>query len=345
MNKRGIVLMVGCLMLIGLGTACRQYQKPVYDEVESYQSAFVIPIEGNTTNQDAFASAELLKSKKVPAKRIEIPTRWDKQGRNFLGLFDINGEWKKTMMVLKVDRTPISKQFTPDVNTGSSVKNQGLFAESRDSIGVSSGFAITAVVLEEDAHLFLYRFKGDSLSTVMDSQIFNSIQSIYTEICNKYDLKDLRARKQEITDRMREVVIPMYKEWGITINPDMGLIGGFKYEDKEIQEAINKVFVNQTMQAANEALRDSQQAKNEQELSAKKNVAAMFLVEKEAEAQGIAVVAKAITDAGEMYIRNKQLEVMANAIQKWNGAPPTVLGGGGGMPMMFNMPLPEAPTK
>jgi hypothetical protein len=131
----------------------------------------------------------------------------------------------------------------------------------------------------------------------------------------------------------------MYKEWGITILPDMGLIGGFTYDDKEIQAAINAVFVNQTKKEGNEALRDAQEALNQQKLSEKKNIAAMFMVDKKAEADGIALVAKAINEAGEIYIRNKQLEVMADAVKRWNGAPPSVLGGS--IPMMFNTPLPE----
>ena len=177
------------------------------------------------------------------------------------------------------------------------------------------------------------------MSTVMDNQIFNSVQSVYTEVCNKYNLKELRERKQEITERMREVVVPMYKEWGITINPDMGLIGGFVYEDEEIQKAINDVFVNQTKKEANEALRDAQSALNEQQLMARENSAKMVVIDAQAEADSIALVAKAINDAGAMYIQNKQLEVMRNGVEKWNGVMPYMMGGN--IPFMFNMDAPK----
>lgn len=328
--------LMGLMVIMFMGTGCmRPYQKPIFEEIKPYETAFVIPLEGDTSKQDAFGSAELLLSKKVAAKRIDIPTRYVQTGRGYW-----NGEWKPTLLVVKVDRTPVSKQFTAESGTGSSSKDQGLYAESKDSIGVSSGFAITAVVLEEDAHLYLNKFKGDSLSVVMDNQIFNSVQAVYTEICNKYNLKELREKKQEITERMREVVVPMYKAWGITINPDMGLIGGFKYEDKEIQMAINKVFVNQTMKEANEALRDAQAALNEQQLMAKKNAAEMRVVDAKAEADAIALYAKAIKDAGDGYMQNKQLEVMAAAVQKWNGVTPYMMGGN--MPFMFNMDAPKS---
>jgi hypothetical protein len=217
------MLFVFGIMFLSAG-CLRPYPVPKFDEVKPYETAFVVPLEGDVGKQDAFGSMELLLSKKVAAKRIEIPKRWVKTGRAIFGIWDVNGEWKETILVVKVDRTPVSKQFTPGEKTGSSIKNQGLYAESKDSIGVSSGFAITAVVNEEDAHKFLHKFKGDSLSIVMDNQVFNSIQAIYTEVCNKYNLKELREKKQEITETMQKTVIPMYKEWGITINNDIIVI-------------------------------------------------------------------------------------------------------------------------
>lgn len=342
--KMSIVLVLAVTGLGLMNTGCmRPYPTPKFEEIKPNETAFQIPLEGDVGKQDAFASAELLLARKVAAKRIEVPKRWVKTGRAVFGMWDINGEWKDMIMVPRVDRTPISKQFTPDEKTGSAAKNQGLYAESKDSIGVKSGFAITAYVAEEDTHIFLYRFKGDSLSLVMDNQVLNSIQSIYTEICNKYDLKQLRGQKQEITDKMREVIIPMYKAWGITISPDMGLIGGFTYDDKEIQDAINKVFIAQTMKEANEAMLAAQDALNKKEMSAKQNARDMTIVEKEGEAAGIGLVAKAIMEAGPVYIQNKQLEVMIEGIKRWNGVPPQVMGGGG-MPLMFNMPMPSAAT-
>jgi hypothetical protein len=334
-----MVIVVGMAMM---NTGCmREYPVPKFEDVKPNETAFVIPLEGDTGKQDAFASAEFLLAKKVAAKRIEVPKRWVKTGRAIFGIWDVNGEWKDTIMVPRVDRTPVSKQFTPDEKTGTSKKNQGLYAESKDSIGVKSGWVITAYVAEEDTHIFLYRFKGDSLSDVMDNQLFNSVQAIYTEICNKYDLKQLRGQKQEITDAMREKIIPMYKAWGITVNPDMGLVGGFTYDDKEIQDAINKVFVAQTMKEANEAALAAQDALNKKDMSAKQNARDMVIVEKEGEAAGITKVAQAIAAAGPVYIQNKQLEVMAEGIKRWNGTPPQVMGGGG-LPLMFNMPMPSA---
>jgi len=339
------IMLIFMVMLMFATTGCmRPYQVEIYEEVEAYETAFVIPWEGDVEEQDAFGSAELLLSKKQAVKRIPIPTRWlsTKRG-SFFGLMDNRGEWIETLLVLKVDRTPQSIQFTADTKTGTSNKNQGLYAESQDSIGVSSGFALTAVIDESDAHLFLNKFKGDSLVDVMNKQIFNSVQSVYTEVCNKYELKELRQKKQEITEKMRSDVIPMYKEWGITINPDMGLIGGFLYEDKEIQQAINKVFVNQTMKEANEALLAAQKPLNEQKLLEKENDAAMVIVDAKAEAEGIGLVAKAINDAGPMYIQNKQLEVMRDGVDKWDGIVPKFMGSS--MPFMFNMSAADVTAK
>jgi hypothetical protein len=335
------------VVLVALvNTGCRRpYQKPVFQEIQPHETAFVIPLEGDVNKQDTFSSADILLKAKVAAKRIEIPTRWVSTGR-----FPNDGDFIQTVRVIKVDRTPVTRIWTAEADTGTSNKKQALSAESSDSISVSSGFTLTGLIDENMAHVYLYRFNGKSLQDVIDSQVFNSVQAVYTEICNKYDLNELRSKKQEITEEIRKRVIPLYAEWGITIMPDMGIVGGFTYENKNIQEAIDNVFVSQTKKQANEALRDAQASLNEQQMLAAKKDAEVMVIAKEAEAKSITLIAKAISASGNVYIENKQADALlknADAMlalaSKWDGKAPTVMGGG--MPMMFNMPLPSQNTE
>lgn len=322
MNK---YLIVSCMVAMSSIVGCKPYDKPAFIEVSQNETAFVIPMEGETGKQDAFASAEILEQKKVATKRIQIPHRWISEGRTWW-----NGRYIDTISVIKVNRTPVTKTWSPDNNA-----TKQLEAESRDSIGVKSGFTLTAFIPEEKTHLFLYRYKDKGLEEILETQVFNSIQAIYTELCTKYDLFDLRSKKQEITDEIRKRVIPFYKEWGIEIAEDMGIVGGLVYDNPEIQQAIDNVFVAQTKQKGNEALRDAQNAENERQKSIAENEANIAAIRAKGEAEAIAMRAKAIADAGQAYIGIETLKVMSQFAEKWNGQTPTFMGQM--PPMMFDM--------
>jgi len=324
-----ISLMFAVILMTCTGCFRKPFHAPVYSEIGTNETAFVIPLEGETGKQDSFASSDLLLERKVATKRIEIPHRWEETGRKPLGIFVAPGKYLPTVTVIKVDRTPVTQTWTASANTGTSKGNQALYAESKDSIFVSSGFTLTAWVPEESAHIFLYRYKGKSLADIINSQIFNSVQSIYTRMTAEYDLADLRSKKQEITDAVREEVIPFYKEWGIEISQDMGLVGGLVYGDDKIQEAINKVFISQTLEAEAEARVKAQAKENERDMLEAKKDAEIVMVKVKAEADAIREKAQAIKDAGDMYLQIEKIKVlqqMATALEKWDGRMPHYLG-------------------
>src|SRR5207248_7389998 len=73
MTPKQIVLTVsgavaGALLIVTLILCVRPYDVPEFIEVDSSESAFLIPLEGDTSSQAAFQSVEFLKEKKVAAK-------------------------------------------------------------------------------------------------------------------------------------------------------------------------------------------------------------------------------------------------------------------------------------
>jgi len=77
------------------------------------ETAFVIPLEGDSTAQGRVQSIDALEKAKVMAKRIYLPVR-----KRDLGRGPANYEWVPTLKVVKVDRSPVTREWTAEVSTG-----------------------------------------------------------------------------------------------------------------------------------------------------------------------------------------------------------------------------------
>ena len=74
--KKLITLLLVIVMACTLFTGCRKpYDKPEFVTIEASQTAFLIPLVGDTGAQSAFESEELLLEAKVATKEIQIPHR------------------------------------------------------------------------------------------------------------------------------------------------------------------------------------------------------------------------------------------------------------------------------
>jgi hypothetical protein len=293
---------------------------PAYEVIKNNETAFVIPLEGKTSDQKAYQSEEYLKSLQVATKRIRIPHRWNQTGREWKRWA---GEWINTVKVLKVDRTPVTRQWTPSSMTGTSKTDEGIWVESKDSVGFSTGFSCTAHVQESDAARFLYNYPAGSLASVMDTQIRARIQTLAAETCAVYDMDELRGKKDTLIAKIREDVEPFFKANGITVTT-IGMFGGFTYENKDVQTAIDRVFEAQQLEDVAEAKRKAAEI---EKLS--------IMIQADAEAQKIEKVAnaeaakiRAINAAAEeaqnnpLLLKLKQLEVEQERITKWDGVYP-----------------------
>lgn len=300
---------------LALTTGCRKpYNKATYHTFENNVTGFAIQAEGDSEAQDMFKSPEMLAKGMVATKRYQIPRIWHQTGRK-----SWSGKWVDAVIIMEVNRTPVTRVWDADASKGSSTKNEALAAESKDSLFVSSGFTLTAMIEPDDAAKFLYKYKGGNLGSIVDSQVKNSIQTAFTDECAKYDLLELPEKKGLITAAIRAKVIPFYKAWGITLTADMGLVGGLTYTP-EIQQEINDVFKAEKAKERAVAETAAQEEVNVKLKAMAQNEADMAKIKADGEAYAIGKKAEAIKAAGGAYIQSQFIE-------KWNGVMSKVSGG------------------
>ena len=159
-----------------------------------------------------------------------------------------------TVRLVNVDRSPLTREWTADANSGMSQRDQAIWIESKDSVGFSVGFTCTAFINENDTVRFLYMYSSKSLADMMDSEVRARIQ----QVAAQYDLDDLRAGKLKIIDAVRRDVNPFFNDRGITITT-VDMFGGFTYENGKIRDAIDNTFVDQQLKVINLAKFSAQQ--------------------------------------------------------------------------------------
>lgn len=271
--------------------------------IEANQTAFLIPLKGNTANQASFESEELLNEAKVAAKQVSITYTREKVG-------PMEHQWIADNMLIIVDRTPVTREWADTANIGTSANNQAIYAESKESIGFSVGMNCSAqIYTEQDAVKFLYSYNNKSLADIMDSEIRARVESDFVEICAKYTMAEILTEKQAIMDYVRNDVTSYFADRGITITV-LGMKDGIQYDDPSVQSAINAAFV-----ANRES--EAQAVKNQTKIDAAKADADAMLIKANAEAEANKVMSESITEE----LLKKQM------YEKWDGKLPTISGG------------------
>jgi hypothetical protein len=350
--KAGSVI-IGLLCVAGLTGCMKPYDKPEFVDVDTSETGFLIPLEGDAGRQEQFQSEQYLAQRKVATKRVQIAHRWLQEGR-----FPTDGRWIPTVRLVKVNRSPVTRTWTTPQNTavGSIVArtDQAIWIESADSVGFSMGFACTAFISEEDAARFLYWYPSGSLADVMDHEVRGRIQQVAAEVATKYPLDQLRPRKQEIADAVKNDITNFFANRGVTVTT-IGMFGGMTYENPEIQRSIDGTFIAQQLKVVAEAKFEAQKKENDRiELEAdamaeKARREAMGQADARktsaaAEAEAIREVNRALNEAAQnpLLYQLKALDVEKTRIEKWDGKYPTYFMGAGGPNLLLQVPTPGA---
>jgi len=301
--KKLITLLLVIVMACTLFTGCRKpYDTPEFVTIEASQTAFLIPLVGDSTTQSAFESEELLTEAKVATKEIQIPHRWVQTGRKHW-----MGDWKPSATLIVVERKPVSRSWESGDSTAASA-NKAIFGETADQIGIYVGMNCTAMIEEKDAAKFLYRYNNTPLETVIDTDIKKLVEDRFNIETAKYTSTELGAKKGEIMEAVKEYVVPYFEEYGITITV-LGMKEGVSYENDEIQKAIDAKF-------ASEQELVIQQNKNEAALAKAEADATATIMAAEAQAKANGLLSESMTPA--------LLEKMY--YEKWNGELPYIYG-------------------
>lgn len=334
--QRSIVLL-GVLITLCFTGCVKPYNEPKFELVEPNETAYVVPLQGNTTEQAKFSSVDFLEAHKVAAKRIQVPREWISDG------YMINsGYYQDQVRVIKVDRTPATVEFHQDNSSANKKDADAIWIESKDSVGFSTGFSVTAMIKEDDTSTFLYRYNAMTLKDVLVKEIRARIQQNAASFAAKYILDDLRARKNEMMDVIRADVVPFFSERGITITT-IGQFGGMTYENPQIQSAIDGTFVAQQAKVVNAALLAAQHDANEKAESENLQKKHNAILLAEGEAAAIKLVSDAAKEAqsSPAFLRLRELEIEGKRIDKWNGITPGTLIEGESTGLSMFVPQPK----
>ena len=293
--KKFIALMLIIVLSCSMFTGCvRPYDKPEFVTIEPHQTAYLIPLIGDTGAQASFESEEMLMEAKVAAKEIQIPHRWVQTRR-----WHWIGEWRDTMALIVVDRSPVTREWSSTEGVGTSAVNQAIFAESAESIGLSAGMNCSAQIYSEnDAVKFLYCYNNKPLSEIMDSEIRARVESKFVEECASRTLNEILVEKEEIMNAVREDVETYFAARGITITV-LGMKDGLEYDDATIQKSINDKF------------------SSEMKLTTQENENQRIISEAEAKAEANRILSESITEE----------ILMKQYYEKWDGKLPEVMTG------------------
>ncbi|MBO5435082.1 hypothetical protein J6A31_04595 [bacterium] len=313
--KTILMLAIGVTACLFCLTGCKPYDVPEFITIEASQTAFLIPLTGDTSDQAAFASEELLEQHKVATKEIQIPHRWVQTGR-----MDIEGEWRASAKLIVVDRAPVTREWVSGTDAATS-QGTAIFGESLDGIGVYVGMNCSAQIDEANATKFLYRYNNTPLATVIDTDIRAMVEDEFNKAVGKYNIADLQANKTDIMTNVVSNVKAHFAEYGVTITV-LGMKEGISYENPAIQTAIDEKF-------SSEQLLTTQQNLNEVEIAKAEAAAEAAKIKAEADAEVLLIAAEAEAEANKKVADSlTEALVELRKIEKWDGVLPQVQGDG-----------------
>lgn len=310
--KLFVIIATLLVVMCSFAACSKPYDKPEFVTIEASQTAFLIPLVGDTSDQGAFESEELLLEAKVATKEIQIPHRWVQTGKQ-----NYTGEYRPSATLIIVERKPVSRSW----NSGASMdtSTSAIFGETSDAIGIYVGMNCTAMIEEKDAAKFLYRYNNTPLETIIDTDIKKMVEDRFNLETSKYSSTELHANKEAIMTAVKEYVVSHFKEYGITITV-LGMKEGISYENTDIQKAIDEKFAS------------------EQELVIQQNKNEANIAKAQAEAQAILIAAQAQADANELLADSLTDDILMQMYyEKWDGKLPYVYGADG---TLIQVPTP-----
>jgi len=333
------------LAVFPLAGCWRPFEPIQLETISPNEEAFLLPLTDDVKKQTSTNNEEYLKENLVYTKQVRIPQQWVQKGYETLGP---NGTWKPAAILVKVDKSPVTREWTADPNSGTSNKNEAIWVMTSDQVEFSTGWTCTArIASRDDAVKFLHNYPNGSLKDVLDTEVRGKLQATFGLAVTDEPMTKLRTEATPHILKTVKEVNDFFKERGVTIT-NLGITGGFIYKDKSIMDTMVRVFNAEQEKAIATAGYQAQEEKNKAVFAEAEGRAKALLTEKQAEADGIKLVAdakayeieKAKQDA-EVYLALKRIELEREKLEKWDGRFPTYFLGAGQSPdMLLQMPQP-----
>jgi regulator of protease activity HflC (stomatin/prohibitin superfamily) len=350
MSRAALIAIGGCCLA---SAGCyRPYQPVQLEVIDTSETAFLLPLTGDLKQQDAFASEEYLQQNLVSTKQVQIPFRWLQTDYYWCGLGAARGKWVPSMRLVKVDRAPVTREWTADEHSGTSSKNEAIWVMTSDSVCFSTGWTCTArIASTEDAVKFLFNYPSGSLAEVMDREIRAKIQTEFGLEVTDRPMDELRMKATPVFRRTTEAVEEFFKTRGITIT-NIGISGGYVYQDAKIQETLNKVFQSQQMKLTAIAETEAQEQSNKAVMLKAEGLADAARAKAQGEAEAIKLVADAkayeiekAKENLEAYMALKRIELEKSKLERWDGKFPEYYMGSGGQGPELLLQVPALTRK
>ena len=141
-----------------------------------------------------------------------------------------------------MDKSPVTREWTADPNTGTSKRNEAIWVMTSDQVEFSTGWTCTARIAARDAAVkFLHNYPSGSLQSVMDTEVRAKLQAEFGLEVTDVPMDELRKNATPHIKNVVKTLTTFFAERGITIT-NLGITGGFVYKDKAIQDMLVKVF-------------------------------------------------------------------------------------------------------
>jgi len=172
------------------------YNERRYVQIAPNETAFLVPLEDDNSCTDL----QVLKKFKVDAdaKRIRIPCRKMKTGR-------FTHKWVPTMMVVTVDRTPVTRQWV----------DQWYYDDLR-----AAGFEFTFYLNDSKVAKFLYTCGGASLETTSDIFVDYFKKSLYSFHLYNLEKSILENKEENKEDTIQDAIkstVAYCNRYGVTV--------------------------------------------------------------------------------------------------------------------------------
>ncbi len=348
-------LIVGASLLATTGCGWKPFPPVVLEDVKPEEEGFLIPLYGDARqagSKESIDPTQAIAEGKITAidhKQVQILHRWLPTGYNFpYSIWANNGKWIPAQLLITVDRSPVTREWTAEKGRGTSNKDEAIWVMTADQVEFSTGWTVTARIgSKADAAKFLYNYRNRTLATVLDSEVRGQVQTAFGLEVTDLPMEKIR---NDATPHIMKVVTHVkefFRTRGIEIT-NLGISGGFVYKNPAIGDKIVELFNAEQEAAIAAAHAAAQEQENKKVHLAAEGRASALLTERKAEAAGIQAVADAkayeIQKAQEnrdVYLELKRLELSTKQTERWDGHwPAYFMSSGQGLNTLLQVPSP-----
>jgi hypothetical protein len=337
---------LAALLCVPLTGCWRPFEPNQLEVINPNEEGFLLPFTTDPSKQSQTNTEEYFKKNLVFTQQVRIPQQWVAKG--YETIFP-NGEWRPGAILVKVDKSPVTREWTADPNSGTSNRNEAIWVMTSDQVEFSTGWTCTArIASRDDAIKFLHNYPNGTLEKVMDHEIRAYLQASFGLEVTDLPMDELRKAATPHIKSVTSKTEKFFSDRGVQIT-NLGITGGFVYKDPSIIQTLVKVFNAEQEKNIAIAKSAAQIEQNKQVLSEAEGKAAAILKTKKAEADGIKMVADAkayemekAKGDGKTYLALKSIELQKAKIEKWDGKFPTYFMGQSDPQLLLQVPMVDA---